>query len=65
MLERHRVEEPETGVWIEGYETDFVWTRAGLVVELDGFAAHKTRAGSMPIDCVTADSGGQGYARCG
>jgi very-short-patch-repair endonuclease len=44
LLERHRVEEPETGVWIEGHETDFVWTRAGLVVELDGFAAHKTRA---------------------
>jgi very-short-patch-repair endonuclease len=44
LLERHRVEAPETGVWIEGYETDFVWTRAGLVVELDGFAAHRTRA---------------------
>jgi very-short-patch-repair endonuclease len=44
LLERHRVEEPESGVWIEGYETDFLWTRAGLVVELDGFAAHKTRA---------------------
>jgi very-short-patch-repair endonuclease len=44
LLERHDVEEPESGVWIEGYETDFVWTRAGLVVELDGFAAHKTRA---------------------
>ena len=44
LLERHRVEEPESGVWVEGYETDFAWTRAGLVVELDGFAAHKTRA---------------------
>jgi very-short-patch-repair endonuclease len=44
FLERHRVEEPQTGVWIEGYEADFVWTRAGLVVELDGFAAHKTRS---------------------
>jgi very-short-patch-repair endonuclease len=30
-------------VWIEGYEADFVWTRAGLVVELDGLAAHGTR----------------------
>jgi hypothetical protein len=54
LLERHGVEEPESGVWIEGYEIDLVWiegyeidlvwTRAGLVVELDGFAAHKTRA---------------------
>jgi very-short-patch-repair endonuclease len=44
FVERHGVEQPQTGVWIEGYETDFVWTRAGLVVELDGFAAHKTRS---------------------
>jgi very-short-patch-repair endonuclease len=44
FLERHGVEEPRSGVWIEGYEADFVWTRAGLVVELDGAAAHATRA---------------------
>jgi hypothetical protein len=44
LLDRHGVEEPESGVWIEGYEADFVWPRAGLIVELDGFAAHKTRS---------------------
>jgi hypothetical protein len=44
FLERHDVEPPQTGVWIEGYELDFVWTRAGLVVELDGLAAHTTRS---------------------
>ena len=38
------MEEPESGVWIEGYEVDFVWRRVGLVVELDGVAAHGTRA---------------------
>jgi putative AbiEi antitoxin of type IV toxin-antitoxin system/uncharacterized protein DUF559 len=43
LLERWGVEEPESGVWIEGYEVDFVWTRLGLVVELDGVAAHGTR----------------------
>jgi very-short-patch-repair endonuclease len=43
LLDRHGVEEPRSGVWIEGYEVDFVWTRAGLVVELDGAAAHGTR----------------------
>ena len=43
LLERHGVEEPRSGVWIEGYEVDFVWTRVGLVVELDGAAAHGTR----------------------
>lgn len=44
ILERHRVEEPETGVWIKGYEVDFLWPRARLVVELDGLAAHTTRS---------------------
>jgi very-short-patch-repair endonuclease len=44
LLERSGVEEPQSGVWIEGYEADFAWTRAGLVVELDGLAAHSTRA---------------------
>jgi uncharacterized protein DUF559 len=42
--ERHGVQPPQTGVWLEGYEVDFVWTRAGLIVELDGIAAHSTRA---------------------
>ena len=44
LIEKWGVEEPQTNVWIEGYELDFVWTRAGLVVELDGAAAHGTRA---------------------
>jgi very-short-patch-repair endonuclease len=44
LLERHKVEPPQTGAWIEGYELDFVWTRAGLIVELDGLAAHTTRS---------------------
>jgi Transcriptional regulator, AbiEi antitoxin/Protein of unknown function (DUF559) len=41
--DRWGVEEPETNVWIEGYEVDFLWRRVGLVVELDGLAAHATR----------------------
>jgi predicted transcriptional regulator of viral defense system len=43
LLGRWDVEEPESGVWIEGYELDFLWRRVGLVVELDGVAAHATR----------------------
>jgi very-short-patch-repair endonuclease len=41
--DKYGVEEPDSGVWIEGYELDFVWTRVGLAVELDGHAAHTTR----------------------
>lgn len=44
LLERHGVEEPESGVWIEGYEADFMWPGAGLIVEVDGLAAHRTTA---------------------
>jgi Protein of unknown function (DUF559) len=40
---RWGVEEPESNVWIEGYEVDFLWRRVGLAVELDGLAAHATR----------------------
>jgi hypothetical protein len=43
FLERHGVEEPQTAVWIEGYEADVMWPGAGLIVELDGLAAHGTR----------------------
>jgi putative AbiEi antitoxin of type IV toxin-antitoxin system/uncharacterized protein DUF559 len=42
FLARHGVQPPQTGVWLEGYEVDVVWMRAGLVVELDGLAAHTT-----------------------
>jgi very-short-patch-repair endonuclease len=44
LLERHGVEEPQSAVWIEGYEVDFVWPKVNLVVELDGLTAHATRA---------------------
>jgi hypothetical protein len=43
FVERHGVEAPQTGFWIEGYEADFIWKRAGLIVEMDGLAAHGTR----------------------
>jgi predicted transcriptional regulator of viral defense system len=42
--ERYGVEEPESGVWMQGYEIDFLWRRVGLAVELDGLDAHATRA---------------------
>jgi hypothetical protein len=44
FVERWGVEEPESNVWLEGYEVDFLWRRVGLVVEMDGAAEHGTRA---------------------
>jgi very-short-patch-repair endonuclease len=35
---------PEVNSEVEGYEADFVWPRATLIVETDGWAAHGTRA---------------------
>jgi very-short-patch-repair endonuclease len=29
---------------VEGYEVDFVWPEARLIVEADGWAAHRSRA---------------------
>jgi putative AbiEi antitoxin of type IV toxin-antitoxin system/uncharacterized protein DUF559 len=43
LLDRQGVEEPHSALWLEGYEVDFAWPDVGLVVELDGLAAHATR----------------------
>lgn len=40
LCDTHRIERPEVNVQIEGYECDFVWRAAGLIVETDGAAAH-------------------------
>ena len=34
---------PETNVTVGHYEVDFLWRQAGLVVEVDGFAHHRSR----------------------
>jgi very-short-patch-repair endonuclease len=43
FTDQYGVEEPESNVWIEGYEVDILWRRVGLAVELDGLAEHGTR----------------------
>ncbi|MEA2235259.1 MAG: hypothetical protein QOD83_5075, partial [Solirubrobacteraceae bacterium] len=35
---------PRVNAWIDGYEVDFYWPEANLIVEIDGFAAHGTRS---------------------
>jgi very-short-patch-repair endonuclease len=42
-IERHGLPRPKVAVPVEGYEADFLWPEARLVVETDGFGAHGTR----------------------
>ena len=35
---------PAVNVLVAGFEVDALWTKARLVVELDGFAYHRSRA---------------------
>jgi hypothetical protein len=39
----HGLPRPEVNTVLHGHEVDFLWREAGLVVELDGRAAHLTR----------------------
>ena len=43
LCDDHGIPRPEVNVQIEGFECDFVWREARLVVETDGAAAHGTR----------------------
>ena len=43
IVDRHGLPRPQLNTRIAGYEVDFAWPDAGLVVETDGFAAHGTR----------------------
>jgi very-short-patch-repair endonuclease len=42
LCDRYRLPRPEVNVHVEGYECDFVWREARLIVETDGRAAHGT-----------------------
>jgi very-short-patch-repair endonuclease len=44
LVRAARLPHPELNTRITGHEVDFLWRDAGLVVEVDGFAYHSTRA---------------------
>jgi very-short-patch-repair endonuclease len=44
MLRTGSLPTPQTNVWIAGYQVDFVWAGARVIVEIDGFAFHADRA---------------------
>jgi very-short-patch-repair endonuclease len=43
LIRAARLPEPEANVRIEGFEVDFLWPEARLIVEVDGFAFHGHR----------------------
>ncbi len=42
LCDEHGIERPETNARIEGYEVDFVWRARRLIVEVDGYAYHRS-----------------------
>jgi len=44
LVRKGGLPEPRANVRIAGHEVDFLWRNAGLVVEIDGFAFHRSRA---------------------
>jgi very-short-patch-repair endonuclease len=44
LCRRHRLPRPEVNVSIDRYIVDFLWREAPLVVEVDGWEAHRTRS---------------------
>jgi very-short-patch-repair endonuclease len=44
LIRDARLPEPETNATVLGYEVDFLWREQRLIVEVDGFAFHSTRA---------------------
>jgi very-short-patch-repair endonuclease len=44
LIRAARLPEPETNVRLHGYEVDFLWRTPRLVVEVDGYAYHSSRA---------------------
>jgi very-short-patch-repair endonuclease len=42
LCDAHGLPRPETNVVIEGFEVDFIWRNARLIVEVDGYAYHRS-----------------------
>jgi very-short-patch-repair endonuclease len=42
LCRTHQIEPPETNARVEGFEVDFVWRDRRLIVEVDGYAHHRS-----------------------
>lgn len=61
LVRKARLPEPRTNVRLHGYEVDFLWPAARLVVEVDGFAFHRTRGAFERDRRRDADLAAAGY----
>jgi very-short-patch-repair endonuclease len=44
LCRRHRLPKPEVNVRVSRYEVDFLWREQRLIIEVDGWDAHRTRS---------------------
>ena len=44
VCRRHRLPQPEVNVKVDRFEVDFLWRELRLIVEVDGWDAHRTRS---------------------
>jgi very-short-patch-repair endonuclease len=44
LIRAARLPEPEANTQLQGYEVDFLWREAALIVEVDGYAFHSSRS---------------------
>jgi hypothetical protein len=56
LVDRHGLPRPKVNSRIEGYEVDFAWPEAKLIVETDGFAGTAHAAPSRATACATGAS---------
>jgi hypothetical protein len=47
VCRRHRLPSPEVNVMVGPFEVDFLWRRGRLVVETDGYDAHRGRVAAL------------------
>ena len=61
LLQRARLPKPRTNVRVSGHEVDALWPQERLVVEVDGFAFHSSRAAFERDRARDADLQAHGY----
>lgn len=61
LIRRAALPSPSTNARLHGYEVDFLWPAARLVVEVDGFAFHSSRAAFERDRARDAELAAAGY----